>query len=111
MNFDVAALREHFPSLRAGVAHFDGPGGTQTPRQVGDAIAATRSGLLSNRGPAEPSESNAEQAVAEFREAYADLLGVDKDGIVYGRSATQITYDMSRALAKQIGRASCRERV
>jgi cysteine desulfurase family protein (TIGR01976 family) len=101
MNFDVAALREHFPSLRSGVAHFDGPGGTQTPRQVGDAIAATLTGPLSNRGLAVPSESNAERAVAEFRAAYADLLGVDKDGIVYGRSATQITYDMSRALAKQ----------
>jgi cysteine desulfurase family protein (TIGR01976 family) len=101
MRLDVVALREHFPALRSGVAHFDGPGGTQTPRQVGEAIAATLTGPLSNRGLAVPSESNAEQSVVEFREAYADLLGVDKDGIVYGRSATQITYDMSRALGKR----------
>jgi cysteine desulfurase family protein (TIGR01976 family) len=101
MSLDVAALRRHFPSLRSGIAHFDGPGGTQTPRPVGDAIAATLTGPLSNRGPAVPSESNAEQAVAQFRTAYADLLGADPDGIVYGRSATQITYDMSRALAKK----------
>ena len=101
MSFDVVALRSHFPALRSGIAHFDGPGGSQTPRQVGDAIAATLTGPLSNRGHAVASESNAEQAIARFREAYADLLGVSPDGIVYGRSATQITYDMSRALAKQ----------
>ena len=101
MSFDVATLRGHFPALRSGVAHFDGPGGTQTPRPVGDAIAATLTGPLSNRGLAVAPESNAELAVAQFREAYADLLGVVSDAVVYGRSATQITYDMSRALAKQ----------
>lgn len=101
MSLDVAALRDHFPALRSGIAHFDGPGGSQTPRQVGAAIAATLTGPLSNRGHAVASEANAEAAIAEFREAYADLLGVAPDGIVYGRSATQITYDMSRALAKQ----------
>jgi cysteine desulfurase family protein (TIGR01976 family) len=101
MSLDVAALRDHFPALRSGIAHFDGPGGSQTPRQVGAAIAATLTGPLSNRGHAVASEANAEAAIARFREAYADLLGVAPDGIVYGRSATQITYDMSRALAKQ----------
>ena len=101
MSFDVAALRGHFPALRSGIAHFDGPGGSQTPRQVGEAVAATLTGPLSNRGHAVASESNAERVIAEFRQAYADLLGVAPDGIVYGRSATQITYDMSRALAKQ----------
>ena len=101
MSYDVAVLREHFPSLRSGIAHFDGPGGTQSPRQVGEAIAGTLTGPLSNRGHAVASESNAEQAIAMFRQAYADLLGVDKDGIVYGRSATQMTYDMSRALARR----------
>jgi cysteine desulfurase family protein (TIGR01976 family) len=101
MSLDVAALREQFPALRSGIAHFDGPGGSQTPRQVGEAIAATLTGPLSNRGHAVASEANAEAAIARFREAYADLLGAPPDGIVYGRSATQITYDMSRALAKQ----------
>lgn len=101
MTFDVAALREHFPSLRSGIAHFDGPGGTQTPRQVGEAIAATLTGPLSNRGRTVASEANADRAVEQFRLAYADLLGVSPRGVVYGRSATQLTYDVSRALAKQ----------
>lgn len=100
MSFDVAALRKHFPSLASGIAHFDGPGGTQTPRSVGDAIAATLARPLSNRGAGLLSEANAEHAVAAFRAAYADLLGVSPSGIVHGRSATQLTYDFSRAIAR-----------
>lgn len=98
---DVDALRARFPSLASGIAHFDGPGGTQTPAEVGQAIARTLTGPLSNRGSSVASERNADAAVAAFRAAYADLLGADPRGIVYGRSATQLTYDVSRALAKQ----------
>ncbi|WP_037303474.1 cysteine desulfurase-like protein [Amycolatopsis orientalis] len=100
MAIDVAALRAHFPSLAHGTAFFDGPAGTQTPRQVGDAIAGTLTGPLSNRGKVSPSELNAENAVAGFRAAYADFLGVPAEGVVHGRSATQLTYDFSRHLAK-----------
>ncbi|HTL40507.1 MAG TPA: cysteine desulfurase-like protein [Pseudolysinimonas sp.] len=100
MSFDVAALRSEFPSLQSGIAHFDGPGGTQTPRVVGEAIARTLTGPLSNRGTVGLSELRADEAVAGFRAAYADLLGADPRGIVYGRSATQLCYDFSRHLAK-----------
>ncbi|WP_425846866.1 cysteine desulfurase-like protein [Agrococcus sp. TSP3-2-1] len=98
--FDVDALRARFPSLASGIAHFDGPGGTQTPAEVGEAIARTLTSPLSNRGSSVASERNADAAVAAFRVAYADLLGAGPRGIVYGRSATQLTYDFSRALAK-----------
>lgn len=101
MSFDVAELRSHFPSLASGIAHFDGPGGTQTPREVAEAVAATLTSPLSNRGRGALSETNADDAVRAFRDAFADLLGVPADGIVYGRSATQLTYDFARALAKQ----------
>jgi cysteine desulfurase family protein (TIGR01976 family) len=47
------------------------------------------------------SEANAEHAVAEFRGAFADFLGAETNGIVYGRSTTQLIYDFSRTLAKQ----------
>ncbi|GAA4064693.1 cysteine desulfurase-like protein [Streptomyces shaanxiensis] len=100
MAIDLTALRAHFPSLDTGLAFFDGPGGTQTPRPVADAIAATLTGPLSNRGTVSPSELNAERAVADFRAAYADLLHVPANGIVHGRSATQLIYDFSRHLAK-----------
>ncbi|MFB8385597.1 cysteine desulfurase-like protein [Microbacterium sp. NPDC055910] len=97
---DVAAVREQFPSLASGIAHFDGPGGTQTPAVVGEAVARTLTGPLSNRGTGILSEQNAEDAVTAFRHALADLLGAAPEGIVYGRSATQLTYDFSRHLAK-----------
>jgi len=100
MAIDLNALRAHFPSLDTGLAFFDGPGGTQTPRPVADAITATLTGPLSNRGVTSLSELNAEHAVMAFRAAYADLLNVPDNGIVHGRSATQLTYDFSRHLAK-----------
>ena len=62
MTLDVAALRASFPSLASGIAHFDGPGGTQTPAVVGAAIAATLTGPLSNRGTSIASERNADDA-------------------------------------------------
>ena len=101
MAFDVVALRKQFPSLRSGIAHFDAPGGTQTPRPVVDAIAAALSGPLSNRGHGVESEANAEHSIAAFRDAFADFLGAEADGVVYGRSTTQLIYDFSRTLAKQ----------
>jgi cysteine desulfurase family protein (TIGR01976 family) len=103
MPLDVAALRAQFPSLASGIAHFDGPGGTQTPAVVGEAIARTLTAPLSNRGTVVASERNADDVVAAFRAAMADLLAADPAGIVYGRSATQLTYDFSRALAKTWG--------
>ena len=100
MSFDVAAFRAEFPSLASGIAHFDGPGGTQTPAVVGEAIARTLTGPLSQRGSRLVSQRNAEDAVQGFRSAIADLLGGVPGGVVHGRSATQLTYDVSRALAK-----------
>lgn len=98
---DVDRLRRDFPALTHGLAFFDGPGGTQTPRQVGEAIAATLTGPLSNRGTASLSQRNADDAVTGFRRAMADLLDTEPGGIVYGRSATALTYDMARTLARQ----------
>jgi len=103
MSFDVARLRTAFPSLASGIAHFDGPGGTQTPLAVGQAILDTLTGPLSNRGTSVASERRADEAVAAFREAAADLLGADPRGIVYGRSATQLSYDFAKHLSRDWG--------
>jgi cysteine desulfurase family protein (TIGR01976 family) len=97
---DVTALRAHFPALATGLAFFDGPAGTQTPTVVADAIATTLTRPLSNRGPLGESAVNADSAVRDFRAAYADLLNMPAGGVVHGRSATQLTYDFSRHLAK-----------
>ncbi|MFJ9007518.1 cysteine desulfurase-like protein [Streptomyces canus] len=100
MPYDIAALRSHFPALVAGIAHFDGPGGTQTPEPVIRAIADAMAQPLSNRGQVTLGERNAEGLVTGARRAMADLLGASPSGIVFGRSATQLTYDVARTLAK-----------
>ncbi|MEV7990391.1 cysteine desulfurase-like protein [Streptomyces sp. NPDC086077] len=99
MTYDIAALRSRFPALAAGTVHFDGPGGTQTPQPVIDAIADALSRPLSNRGQYSLGERNAETVVTGARRAMADLLGAAPEGIVFGRSATQLTYDVARTLA------------
>lgn len=100
MSYDVSAVRAQFPALRAGTAHFDGPGGTQTPAPVIAAFTEALSRPLSIRGATLPGEIHAETIVGDFRQALADLLGADPGGIVHGRSATQLTYDISRVLSR-----------
>jgi cysteine desulfurase family protein (TIGR01976 family) len=103
MGFDVDAFRSRFPSLASGIAHFDGPGGTQTPLPVAEAVARVLAGPLSNRGRATLSERNADDAVLAFRAAVADLTGGAARGVVYGRSATQLAYDFARHLGRSWG--------
>jgi cysteine desulfurase family protein (TIGR01976 family) len=98
--YDVEAVRAEFPSLRSGVAFFDGPGGSQTPRGVAEAMSGAMTSGLSNRGRVTESERRADDIVLGARQAMADLLGGEPGGVVFGRSMTQLTYDFSRALAK-----------
>jgi cysteine desulfurase family protein (TIGR01976 family) len=96
---DVGRVRAAFPALDLGVAHFDGPGGSQVPRVVADAVARTLVSGISNRGAVTDAERRADDVVLAARAAVADLLGGDPGGVVFGRSMTQITYDVARALA------------
>ena len=102
--FDIDTVRTSIPALKAGIAHFDGPGGTQTPASVIDAMAEALAQPLSNRGTVTPGERNADQIVSggasEARRAMADLLAAEESAIVFGRSATQLTYDFARTLAR-----------
>jgi cysteine desulfurase family protein (TIGR01976 family) len=98
--FDVTAVRNHFPALSAGAAHFDGPGGSQTPDVVADAIRSTLLSPLANRGTRTFAERNADDAVHEMRSAMADLLNTAPSGVVFGRSMTDLTFDFARTLAK-----------
>jgi cysteine desulfurase family protein (TIGR01976 family) len=99
MTYDVAAVRAQFPALRTGTAHFDGPGGTQVPEPVARAVADTLTSSIANRGSVTAAERTAEEVVLGTRAALADLLGADPRGVVFGRSATALTFDVARTLA------------
>lgn len=101
--YDVGRVRARFPALAEGAAHFDGPGGTQTPDVVAQAVADTLLAAVSNRGDVTRSEQRAEMIVTACRSAIGDLVGTDPAGVIFGRSATAITYDLSRALAQTWG--------
>jgi cysteine desulfurase family protein (TIGR01976 family) len=103
MDFDVASVRRSFPALDDGTAYFDGPGGTQVPRQVAAAMAETLCGGISNRGTVTAAERRADAVVSDARQAVGDLLGCDPGGVVFGRSMTTLTFDLARALAKTWG--------
>jgi cysteine desulfurase family protein (TIGR01976 family) len=103
MTLDVARVREAFPALAHGVAHFDGPGGSQVPTPVAHAVADAMLAGMANRGSVTAAEQRADTLVVAARQAVADLLGAQQHGVVFGRSMTQVTYDVARALARQWG--------
>ena len=97
---DVSAVRADFPALAEGIAHFDGPGGTQVPAAVSDAVATAMRSAISNRHGPFASSRRADAIVDAAREAVADLVGGDPGGVVLGQSMTANTYVMAGALAK-----------
>jgi cysteine desulfurase family protein (TIGR01976 family) len=100
MAYQVDRIRAHFPALTKGFAHFDGPGGSQVPDVVADAIRDALTSPMANRGRVTEAERHSDDLVLGCRKALADLLNADPRGIVFGRSMTQLTFDVSRALAK-----------
>jgi cysteine desulfurase family protein (TIGR01976 family) len=99
VHYDVAAVRDRFPALKAGFAHFDGPGGSQVPDAVADAVARTLLTPMANRGTVTEAERTADGIVHDARAAVADLLGADARGVIFGRSMTELTFAMARTLA------------
>lgn len=103
MSYSVERIRKDFPSLDTGLAYFDGPGGSQVPKVVGEVIAKAITQPSSNRGSTTESEKNADDCVTKYRNSVADLLNCDPQGVVYGRSWTQLTYDFSKTISKSWG--------
>ncbi len=100
---DVEAVRNQFPALSRMVGgrpagYLDGPGGTQVPKSVIDAMADfMRAGGSNHGGPFATSRET--DAVAESaRLAVADLFGASPDEIAFGQNMTSLTLSVSRAL-------------
>src|SRR3954470_11953515 len=103
-DFDVSAVRGQFPALRmahAGqpMAFFDGPGGTQVPETVIDAVARYYRESNANHGGSFETSRRSDEIVDAAHEALAELLGVDSNEITLGPNMTTLTFHISRSIA------------
>jgi cysteine desulfurase family protein (TIGR01976 family) len=100
---NIDQVRAAYPALAEGFAHLDGAAGTQVAAPVIEAVTGTLSRAVSNRGTAfEPARRSGE-IVAAAREAVADLVGGVPGGVVFGASATALTYLVARTMAASWG--------
>jgi len=100
MTYDVARVRATYPALAEGFVHLDGAAGTQAAAPVIDAVAGTLRRAVANRSVAFEPGRRAVEIVTAAREAVADLVGGVPAGVVFGPSATALTYVVSRTLAQ-----------
>ena len=105
---DVRAIRGHFPALQrlhAGrpVAYFDGPGGTQVPRSVVEAMADYLFQHNANTHWRYPSSEETDAAIDAARQTLADFLHGLPSEVVFGQNMTTLTYHVSRALGRAWG--------
>src|SRR5436305_12328328 len=95
--FDVAAVRRRFSALQRELAFFDGPGGTQTPDEVIDAIATYLREANANVGGPFETSRRSEALIAGARLAAGELLGAGADEVVFGANMTTLNFALSRA--------------
>jgi cysteine desulfurase family protein (TIGR01976 family) len=105
---DLTWVRSQFPALAQTInkhpaVFLDGPGGTQVPQQVIDAIADYLSRNNANTGGAYHTSRNTDRMIAEARSAMGDFLNCDADEIVFGANMTTLTFAMSRAIGRDLG--------
>jgi cysteine desulfurase family protein (TIGR01976 family) len=99
--FDVAAARARFSALESELAFFDGPGGTQVPDEVIEAIATyLRESNANVSGPYETSRRT-ERLVADARLAAGSFLGASADEVIFGANMTTLNFALSRTAARE----------
>lgn len=106
---DLIQVRSQFPSLSQTVnghpaAFLDGPGGTQVPQRVIDAISAYLSHDNANTGGAYSTSRHTDAMIARARGAMADFLHCGADEIVFGLNMTSLTFAISRAIGRELKR-------
>ena len=103
-----STVRSQFPALERvhnghPVAYFDGPGGTQVPRRVVDAMADYRYHHNANTHWSYPTSAETDAAIREARVAVADFVNASPDEVVFGNNMTTITFHVARALGRGWG--------
>jgi cysteine desulfurase family protein (TIGR01976 family) len=96
---DIDRVRAEYPALREGYAHFDGAAGTLVAARSAAAIAEVTAGAVANKTTAFAPGRRALEIVEQARAAVADLVGGVPNGVVFGQSATALTYLVSRTLS------------
>src|SRR5690348_7003165 len=107
---DVHALREQFPSLnriRAATARLpvflDGPGGTQVPQRVIDAMVNYLTTCNANQGGVFTTSRESDAILHQAHQAAADLLNASSaDEIIFGSNMTSLTFHLSRAFGRTL---------
>lgn len=102
----TAQIRRHFPALErryngTPVAYFDGPGGTQVPTQVAEAMRDYLLHHNANTHWAFPTSCETDAALLAARGALGDYLGGAAEEIVFGANMTTLTFHLGRALGRQ----------
>jgi cysteine desulfurase family protein (TIGR01976 family) len=104
---DLTYVRSQFPSLSQTVnghpaAFLDGPGGTQVPQRMIDAISAYLSHDNANTGGAYSTSRHTDGMIAHARGAMADFLRCGADEVVFGPNMTSLTFAISRAIGREL---------
>ena len=105
---DIAWVRSQFPALAVQVngrpaVYFDGPGGTQVPQRVIDAMRDYLTNSNANTHGAFLTSRRSDEVIADAHTAVADLLGCDADEVIFGPNMTTLTFSLSRALGREFG--------
>ena len=105
MMLDVTAARMRFPALQRtlddrAVAYLDGPGGTQVPHEVIDAMSSYLEGGVSNAGGTYVTGQETTQLINAARLAMADLFNAQPKEIAFGQNMSSLTFSLSRSLAQ-----------
>src|SRR5947207_2264964 len=102
----VDTIRSHFPALERvhnghPVAYFDGPGGTQVPRAVVNAMSDYLYHHNANTHWKYPTSEETDAMLAEARETLADFVNGRPDEIAFGQNMTTLTFHLARAFGRQ----------
>jgi cysteine desulfurase family protein (TIGR01976 family) len=106
---DLAYIRAQFPALSQTInghpaAFLDGPGGTQVPQRVIDAISGYLCHNNANTGGAYATSRNTDAMIASARTAMADFLHCAADEVAFGANMTSLTFAISRAIGRDFQR-------
>src|ERR687897_115214 len=96
------AIRAEFPALASGAAYFDGPGGSQVPACVVDAMSAYLTEANANLGGAFATSRASDAVMERGRAAAADFAGAEPEGIAFGANMTTLNFQLAHAVARTL---------